>query len=86
MSENDSSSCVSCVSIGPQLAMKALYGALAMGADSAVLLCGRGFAGSDMLATACALVRGIQHMASGGIGQENGPRCQDTVLSFLSNR
>jgi len=57
------------ISMGPPPAMKALREALAMGADSAVLLCARGFAGSDTLATARALAGGIRYVAGGSIGQ-----------------
>ena len=66
-------STVIAVSMGPPPAVKSLREALAMGADSAVLLCHRALAGSDTLATARALAGAIKHVAG-----DVGPR--DTVL------
>jgi electron transfer flavoprotein beta subunit len=71
------------ISMGPPPAMKALREALAIGADSAVLLCGRGFAGSDTLATARALAGGIRHLASAGVGRgevEQGAVERDSII------
>lgn len=63
-----SGSTVTAISMGPPPAAKALREALAMGADSAVLLCHRALAGSDTLATARALASGIKHVAGGDVG------------------
>ena len=51
---------VTAVSMGPESAVKALKEAIAMGADSAVLISGRAFAGSDTIATAKALAATIK--------------------------
>lgn len=61
-------STVTAISMGPPPAKRALREALAMGADSAVLLCHRVLAGSDTLATARALAGAIKHVAGGDIG------------------
>ena len=61
-------STVIAVSMGPPPAVKSLREALAMGADSAVLLCHRALAGSDTLATARALAGAIKHVAGGDVG------------------
>jgi len=51
------------ISMGPPQADAALREALAMGADRAILLSDRAFAGSDTWATANALGLGIQHLS-----------------------
>ncbi len=51
---------VTVLTMGPPQAEEALRQALAMGADEAVLLCDKTFAGSDTLATSYALSRGIR--------------------------
>lgn len=48
------------VSMGPESAKNSLIEALSMGADRAVLLCGRQFAGSDTWATSYALSKAIE--------------------------
>ncbi len=53
------------ISMGPRPAMAALREALAIGADEAVLLSDRSFAGSDTMATAAVLAAGIRHFAGG---------------------
>lgn len=53
---------VTAISMGPPQAKDALRDAIAMGADEAVLLCDRRFAGADTLATAYALARGIDKL------------------------
>lgn len=50
------------LTMGPPQARKALEDALAMGADSAIHLCDRSFAGADSLATAQALACGIRQV------------------------
>ena len=50
---------VTVLTVGPPPARKALEEALAMGADDAIHLCDRAFAGADTLATAQALAYGI---------------------------
>ncbi|GAB6157162.1 electron transfer flavoprotein subunit beta/FixA family protein [Desulfotomaculum varum] len=50
------------ISMGPESAMKALKEAVAMGADEAVLLSGRVFAGSDTIATGRALAAAIKKL------------------------
>ena len=47
------------LSMGPESAKNALIEALSMGADRAVLLCGKAFAGSDTWATGYALAKAI---------------------------
>lgn len=59
------------LSMGPPPAIKALREALAMGADSAVLLSDRGFSGSDTLATARALARALEKLAGGCLGSND---------------
>lgn len=59
---------VTVLSMGPPPASRALKEAIAMGADEAHLLCHRGFAGSDTLATARALALAIEHVAGGKLG------------------
>lgn len=49
-----------CVSMGPLQAQEALKSAIAMGCDSAYLLCDKKFAGSDTLATAYTLSQFIR--------------------------
>jgi len=51
---------VTVLTMGPPQAEQALRQALAMGADEAILLCDRAFAGSDTLATSYALSRAIR--------------------------
>lgn len=51
---------VTALSMGPDSAGQSLKTALAMGADRAVLLCDRAFAGADVYATAYTLARGIE--------------------------
>lgn len=53
---------VTVMSMGPPQARKALDEALAIGADDAVLLCDKFFAGADTLATACCLAYGIRKL------------------------
>ncbi|MEA4882273.1 MAG: electron transfer flavoprotein subunit beta/FixA family protein [Clostridia bacterium] len=65
---------ITVLSMGPPPASRALREAIAMGADEAHLLCHRGFAGSDTLATARALALAIEHVA----GRKLGP--SDLVL------
>ena len=48
------------LTMGPESAKNVLIEALSMGADRAVLLCDRGFAGSDTWATSYALSRAIE--------------------------
>ena len=50
------------LTMGPPQARKALEDALAMGADSAIHLCDKAFAGADTLATAQALAYGIDKL------------------------
>jgi len=54
---------VTAISMGPQRAVEALYEALAMGCDEAVLLSDRSFAGSDTWATAYVLGQAIKKLA-----------------------
>ncbi|MEW6227531.1 MAG: FAD-linked oxidase C-terminal domain-containing protein [Bacillota bacterium] len=56
---------VTVVSMGPPSAIKALREAVAVGADSAVLLSDKGFSGSDTLATARALARALEKLVGG---------------------
>lgn len=51
---------VTAISMGPESALKALREALALGADRAVLISGRAFAGSDTIATARVLSAAIR--------------------------
>jgi len=51
---------VTVLSMGPPQVETALREALSLGADEAVLLCDRAFAGSDTLATSCTLAAGIR--------------------------
>ncbi len=74
---SESSPRVVAVSMGPRPAMGALREALAMGADAAVLLCDKAFAGSDTIATAEALAAGIRHQAGITPGQ---PLPDDTLI------
>ncbi len=53
---------VTIITMGPPQAEEALRQALAMGADEAILLCDRTFAGSDTLATSYALSRVIRKL------------------------
>ncbi|MBQ2307778.1 MAG: electron transfer flavoprotein subunit beta/FixA family protein [Clostridia bacterium] len=50
------------LSMGPENAKNVLVEALSMGADRAVLLSGRGFAGSDTWATSYALAKAIERL------------------------
>ena len=51
---------VTALTMGPQSVEDCLKTALAMGAEEAVLLCDRAFAGADVYATAGTLARGIR--------------------------
>ena len=53
---------VTAISMGPPQARCALEEALAIGADDAVLLCDKSFAGADTLATAYSLACGIKRL------------------------
>lgn len=53
---------VTAISMGPPNTVEILTSALAMGADAAVLLTDRAFAGADTLATAYALASGIKKL------------------------
>jgi electron transfer flavoprotein beta subunit len=53
---------VSAISMGPDTAALALYEALAMGVDKAVLICDPALAGSDTLATSSALGAGLKKL------------------------
>ena len=55
---------VTVVTMGPQQAEDALREALSMGADEAVLLTDRAFAGSDTWATAYTLAKAIEHIGA----------------------
>ena len=55
---------VTVLSMGPPQAEAALREALAMGADAAVLLSDRAFAGADTLATACALQHAVRKLGA----------------------
>jgi electron transfer flavoprotein beta subunit len=55
---------VTAISMGPPQAQKTLEEALAMGADSGILLCDTAFAGADTLATANALFFAIRKLGS----------------------
>ncbi len=57
---DDHGGTVTAVSMGPPQAREALFEILAMGADDAVLLTDRAFAGADTLATAYTLARCIE--------------------------
>lgn len=52
------------LSMGPESAKSSLIEALSMGADKAVLLCGRAFAGSDTWATSYALSKAIEKIGN----------------------
>jgi electron transfer flavoprotein beta subunit len=54
---------VTVLSMGPPQADVALIEAIAMGADEAILLSDRAFAGSDTWATSTAITAGIEHIA-----------------------
>lgn len=54
---------VTVITMGPPQATQALKDALAMGADEAVLICDRAFAGSDTLATSYALAQTVKKIA-----------------------
>ena len=58
----ESSGKVTVISMGPPQARCALEEALAIGADNAVLLCDKSFAGADTLATAYSLACGIKKL------------------------
>ena len=51
------------ITMGPPQASQALKDALAMGADEAILVCDRAFAGSDTLATSYALAQTVKKIA-----------------------
>jgi electron transfer flavoprotein beta subunit len=53
---------VTAISMGPPQARQALEEALAIGADNAMLLCDKSFAGADTLATAYSLACGIKKL------------------------
>ena len=55
------------ISMGPLKAMSALKEAIAMGADSAVLLSDRAFAGSDTWATSYVLAAGIRRLGGADV-------------------
>lgn len=55
---------VTAISMGPAKAMKALREAIAMGVDSAVLVCDGAYAGSDTWATSRVLAGAIKHIGS----------------------
>jgi electron transfer flavoprotein alpha/beta subunit len=55
---------VTVITMGPPQAEAALRDAIAMGADEAVLLTDRAFAGSDTWATAYTLAKAIQHVGA----------------------
>ena len=56
---------VTALSMGPESAKMSLIEALSMGADKAVLLCDRAYAGSDTWATSYALAKAIEKI--GGV-------------------
>ncbi|MFZ5590974.1 MAG: electron transfer flavoprotein subunit beta/FixA family protein [Bacillota bacterium] len=58
---------VTAISMGPESAIKALREAIAMGADQAVLISGRAFAGSDTIATARVLSAAIRKVGPADI-------------------
>ncbi len=58
--KNKNNGKVTVISMGPPQAEEALREALALGADEAILLCDRAFAGSDTWATANALGAAIK--------------------------
>ncbi len=58
---------VTVMTMGPPQARKALEEALAVGADNAVHLCDRAFAGADSLATAQALAHGLRRTGRYGL-------------------
>jgi len=58
---------VTVLSMGPPQAEEALREALALGADEAILLCDRAFAGSDTWATANAIGAAIKHIGDYGL-------------------
>lgn len=53
---------VTVLTMGPQQAKNALYEAISMGVDEAVLLCDKAFAGSDTWATSQVLSKAIRHL------------------------
>lgn len=55
---------VTAFSMGPRTAEQSLREALSMGADDAVLLCDKAFAGADVFATAYAISQGIKAAGS----------------------
>lgn len=55
---------VTVLSMGPPQAEMVLREALAMGADRAILLCDKAFAGSDTLATSCVLAQAVRKLGS----------------------
>lgn len=59
------------VSMGPPPAKRVLREAIAMGADSGVLLSDRGFSGSDTLATAMPLARAVRVLCGGQMGPDD---------------
>jgi electron transfer flavoprotein beta subunit len=57
---------VSVISMGPPQAERALRESVSLGADTAILLSDRAFAGADTLATGYTLARAIQKLAQAG--------------------
>jgi electron transfer flavoprotein beta subunit len=60
LAEKHEGSKVTVVTMGPPQASQALKDALAMGADEAILVCDRAFAGSDTLATSYTLAQTVR--------------------------
>ncbi len=63
MLKDEAGAKVTVLTMGPQQALEALKEAVAMGADEAVLLCDRAFAGADTLATSYTLAKAIEKLA-----------------------
>ena len=55
---------ITCITMGPPAAARALREAISMGADEGVLVCGREFAGADTWATSRALAAAIGKLAA----------------------
>ncbi|NOX32702.1 MAG: electron transfer flavoprotein subunit beta/FixA family protein [Deltaproteobacteria bacterium] len=86
--KEETSAKVTALSMGPPQAVDALTQALGMGADKAILLCDRAFAGADTWATSLTLSRGIEkigdydliicgHQAIDGDTAQIGPQVAD---------
>lgn len=86
--KDDRGATVTALSMGPPQAVDALTQALGMGADKAVLLCDRAFAGADTWATSLTLSRAIEkigdydlvlcgHQAIDGDTAQIGPQVAD---------